>query len=73
MQDLGKLIISVGVILVVVGAILSFFGKLPFIGKLPGDILIKRGNFSFYAPITTGILISVLLSILLTIFFNIKK
>ena len=73
MQELGRLIISIGVVLIVLGAILSFFGKLPFIGKLPGDILIKRGNFSFYAPITTGIVISVVLSILLTIFFNIKK
>lgn len=73
MQELGRAIISIGVVLIVVGAILSFFGKLPFLGKLPGDILIKRENFSFYAPITTGIVISVILSILLTIFFNIKK
>ena len=73
MQEVGKVVISVGVIIIVIGAILSFFGKLPFLGKLPGDILIKRENFSFYAPITTGILISVVLSILLTIFSNIKK
>lgn len=84
MQELGKAIISIGVVLIVIGAILSFFGhrpigplgpegKLPFLGKLPGDIFIKREDFSFYAPITTGILISVVLSILLTIFLNLKK
>lgn len=73
MQELGRMIISIGVVLIVVGAILSFFGKLPFIGKLPGDILVKRENFSFYAPVTTGILISVILFTLLTIFVNIKK
>lgn len=67
------MVIGLGVIIIVIGAILWFFGKLPFLGKLPGDILIKRENFSFYAPITTGILISVVLSILFTIFFNIKK
>lgn len=73
MQELGKAIISIGVLLIVIGTILSFFGKLPFLGKLPGDILIKRENFSFYALVTTGILISVVLSIFITIFFNIKK
>ena len=73
LQEAGRLVISLGVIIIVVGAILWFFGKLPFLGKLPGDILVKRENFSFYAPITTGIVISVVLSILLTIFFNIKK
>lgn len=73
LQDLGRLTIIFGIILIVVGSALWFFGKLPFIGKLPGDILVQRPNFTFYAPITTVILISVILSILLTIISNLKK
>lgn len=73
LQDLGRFTIIFGIILIVVGSALWFFGKLPFIGKLPGDILIQRPNFTFYAPITTVILISVILSILLTIISNLKK
>ena len=71
-QDFGRTIISVGVVLVIFGGLLWLFGKLPLVGKLPGDILVKRDNFTFYAPIATGILISIILSILLII-FNLKK
>lgn len=73
LQDLGRIIIIFGIVLIVLGAVLWFFGKLPFIGKLPGDILVQKPNFTFYAPITTAIIISIVLSILLTIFSNIKK
>ncbi len=72
-NELAKLIINLGVILIAVGALLWLFGKLPFIGKLPGDIYIKKGNFSFYAPIVTTLLISLILSIILTIISNLKK
>ena len=73
LQDLGRIIIIFGIVLIVLGAALWLFGKLPFIGKLPGDILVQKPNFTFYAPITTAIIISIVLSILLTIFSNIKK
>jgi hypothetical protein len=72
-NELAKLIINLGVILIAIGALLWLFGKLPFIGKLPGDIYIKKGNFSFYAPIVTTLLISLILSIILTIISNLKK
>lgn len=73
LQEAGRVVIIVGVVLVVFGSILWFFGKLPFLGKLPGDILIKRENFSFYLPITTTILISLILSFVFTLVSNIRK
>ena len=51
MSDLGRWLIVVGVILVVVGAVFLLAPKLPWLGKLPGDISFKRGNFSFYLPV----------------------
>lgn len=65
--------IIIGVILIIVGAIFLVAGKVPFLGKLPGDILVKRENFTFYAPIASAILISILLSIVLTIIFTLKR
>ncbi len=65
LQPLAKLIILFGIIIVVIGGILAFFNKIPFIGKLPGDIHIEKKNFSFYFPITTCILLSVILSLIL--------
>jgi hypothetical protein len=68
MENLGKAIVGLGVILVVVGLGLWFFGdKLSWLGHLPGDIRIERPGFRFYAPITTMIIISVVLSVLLSI------
>lgn len=73
LQDLGRVVIVIGITLTVLGSILWFFGKLPFLGKLPGDIFIQKDNFSFYAPIATTILISIFLSIILTIISNLRK
>jgi len=72
-QEIGKIIFLIGLALVFLGGLFWFFGKAPFIGRLPGDILIKRDGFTFYAPITTGILISIVLSLLLTLFLNLRK
>jgi uncharacterized protein HemY len=68
MVDTAKSIIIFGVVLIILGGIFLFVGKVPWIGKLPGDIVIKRENFTLYAPITTSILISIILSILLFLF-----
>lgn len=70
MSDLGKTIIFAGIILIVVGLIVSVMGKIPGIGKMPGDILVKRENFTFYAPIASSILISIILTLLLNIFMG---
>jgi len=64
MQEIGKTLIIFGLILIGVGVLLTFFNKIPFLGKLPGDILIHKRNFTFYFPFMTSILISVVLSLL---------
>lgn len=72
-QDFAKVFVVFGIILIIVGGFLWILGKVPFVGRLPGDILIKKDNFTFYAPIATSILLSIILSILITIFFNLRK
>lgn len=64
MNEIGKFLILVGVIMIVFGLLLSFAGKIPFIGKLPGDIVIERRNFVFYFPLGTSILLSIILSLI---------
>jgi Protein of unknown function (DUF2905) len=68
MSDLGRVLIIVGVILVIVGAVFLLVPKLPWLGKLPGDITYKRGNFSFYLPLGTCILISLILTLIMYLF-----
>lgn len=64
----GKMLIIMGLGMAFFGAILWLGGKLPGIGRLPGDILIKRENFTFYFPLTTSILVSIVLSVLIALF-----
>jgi hypothetical protein len=68
MAGLGKTLIVLGLLLAVVGVVLLLAGRLPWLGNLPGDISIQRERFSFYFPITTCILISVLISLVLYFF-----
>ena len=68
MHELGKVLLIFGIFMVVVGLLLMFAPKIPFFGRLPGDIVIRRGNFTFYFPLATSILLSVLLTILFSIF-----
>jgi hypothetical protein len=65
---IGKILILLGIILIAVGGILVFLPKIPWLGKLPGDLFIKGEKFSFYFPLTTSILISLLLTLLLALF-----
>ncbi len=62
MVGLGKLLVVFGVVMVVVGCVLMFFDKIPLLGKLPGDIHIKKDNTEFYFPIVTSLVLSLLLS-----------
>lgn len=64
MTDFGRIIMIFGAILLGIGALLTLVGKVPFLGRLPGDIYIKREGFTFYFPLATSILISVVLSLL---------
>jgi hypothetical protein len=70
---MGKILIIAGVILIVAGLVVNFADKIPFLGKLPGDISVDRGNWKIYFPITTSILISILLSLLLYFFQRLKN
>ncbi len=64
----GKLLIIAGLVLIAAGLFLSFGGRIPFLGRLPGDIRIERENFSFYFPLATSILVSLLLTFLFWLF-----
>ncbi len=68
MMPVGKMLIVLGAVLVGVGLLVTFFDKIPFLGKLPGDIHIKRENFQFYFPIASSVVLSLLLTIILWIF-----
>ncbi|HDH09319.1 MAG TPA: DUF2905 domain-containing protein [Chloroflexi bacterium] len=68
-EAMGKMLVFMGLLVVVMGLLLIFIPKLkvPFLGKLPGDIIIQRERFSFYFPIVTCIVISILLTIVLNV------
>lgn len=65
---LAKALILFGVVLVLIGGLLLIGGKLPYIGKLPGDIYIQKKNFTFYFPLTTSVIISIILTLIFTLF-----
>jgi uncharacterized protein (UPF0305 family) len=72
-NEIGKFLILVGVLILLLGFLFTFLGKIPkvpYLGKLPGDILIKKKNFVFYFPITTCIILSIILTLLLRIFLR---
>jgi len=68
MSEFGKTLIFFGLLLLIVGVILSLAGKLPWLGNLPGDLSIQRGRFTFYFPITTCLIISLVVSLVLYFF-----
>ncbi|HAM39207.1 MAG: hypothetical protein A2474_05105 [Elusimicrobia bacterium RIFOXYC2_FULL_34_12] len=65
MNYLGKILIIIGVILIIIGIAIVFNFRIPYIGKLPGDIYIKKDNFSFFFPLTSSIIISIIISFVL--------
>lgn len=65
MKQIGFYLIFAGIIIIIIGIAILFSDKIKFIGKLPGDIYIKTDNFSFYFPITTSILLSIIISVIL--------
>ncbi len=77
LRELGKLLLVFGVVLVLVGGLLTLgasrsFGSLGRLGRLPGDILIRRENFTFYFPLATSLLLSVAVSLLLWLIGRMK-
>lgn len=67
---LGKLVLLGGLFLVVLGLIMMASGKILNLGRLPGDIFIQKGNFTFYFPVATTIILSLLLTVILNLFFR---
>jgi hypothetical protein len=72
MATLGKLLLGLGVVFVLLGALLLLAPQVPWLGRLPGDIRIERPGFSFYFPFGTSILVSVVLSLLVWIFSRLR-
>ena len=70
MSELGKPLILIGALLILVGLALTFGERLSFLrlGRLPGDIVYRRGNFTFYFPLLTSILLSVIVTLLFWFF-----
>jgi len=67
-DSFAKVLILVGVVLALLGGLLLFVGKVPFLGRLPGDIVIRRENWSLYVPLTTSLVISIVLTVLVALF-----
>jgi hypothetical protein len=71
-NGLGKTLLVIGGIVMAAGLLILIFGKLPFLGKLPGDFSMKGKNWSFYFPLASSILLSIILSLILYIIRKIK-
>jgi hypothetical protein len=64
MPDIGKLLIAFGLLIAGVGVVLVLAGRVPWIGRLPGDIHLQRGNWTFYFPLATSLLVSAVLTLI---------
>jgi len=67
MQDLGRFLIVLGAAAVLIGVLLVLAPRIPWLGWLPGDILIRRGTFTFYFPIVTCVVVSIVLTLILNL------
>lgn len=67
---LGKMLIGLGLFLAFMGLLLLGMGKLTSLGRLPGDIYIQKGNFTFYFPLVTSLILSLILTLVLNLFFR---
>jgi DUF2905 family protein len=63
--NIGKILVAFGLLMVLAGVVLMLVGRVPWIGRLPGDIHFQRGNFTFYFPLATSLLLSVVLTLIL--------
>ncbi len=63
LDDLGKVLIGFGLLIVLLGVVLLVAGRVPWLGRLPGDIYVWRGNWAFYFPLATSLVVSALLTL----------
>ena len=68
MGELGRLLMLIGAVLLAIGGLLTLAGKLPWLGHLPGDIVVERGRLTFYFPLATSLIVSLILSLLFWFF-----
>jgi len=68
LPEFGKMLLILGILFVVIGLLLMLGPKIPLLGKLPGDFMVRRGNFTFYFPLATSILLSIVLTLIFFIF-----
>jgi len=66
-HDIGRMLVVFGLLIALVGVALVLVGRVPWLGRLPGDIHIQRGNWTFYFPLATSLLLSVVLTLILCI------
>jgi tellurite resistance protein TehA-like permease len=64
MNEIGKLLIGFGLLIAAIGVVLVLVGRLPWLGRLPGDVYVQRGQWTFYFPLATSILVSLVLTLL---------
>ena len=64
MTDIGRWLIGIGILLVVIGLVIMVAGRLPWLGRLPGDILIERDNLTIFIPLGTMLVVSLILTII---------
>ena len=68
MQEIGRFLVILGVVIVLAGGVLLLAGRLPWLGRLPGDIVIRRDHVTFYFPIVTSVILSIVLTLVLNLF-----
>jgi len=69
-ESWGKVLIIIGVVIAISGVVIMFWQRIPLLGKLPGDIFVQKGNFQFFFPIVTCIILSVVLTLVLNLIFR---
>ncbi len=69
-EGLGRILIIIGAIILVLGLLLVFGGRIPLLGRLPGDILIRKDGISFYFPVVTLLLLSLVLTVIINLVFR---
>ena len=67
-SSMGRMVLILGLFIVAIGAVMLLAGRIPFLGRLPGDIAVQRGSWSFYFPLATSIVISLVLTVVLNLF-----
>jgi len=62
-EQIGKFLVIAGIVVIAVGGLMMLSGRIPWLGRLPGDIIVQRKNFTFYFPLATSIILSILLTL----------